>query len=130
MAYLTRFVIKRDINTLRLRNLGRFCQILIKKRTRANTRFTSQVNKAVSELQYFFKSGLHIHTCYVHLKEKPTPKANASIHLTHLTHLLETASHNRFTRDIAVKLKNFGTEVCRLQRQLYFYSDNPNYCPD
>ena len=28
------------------------------------------------------------------------------------------------------KLKNSSTEVCHLQRQLYFYSVNPNHCPD
>ena len=105
MANPTRFVTKRDIDILHLRNLGRFRQNLIKKRTRAKIQFTSYVDQAFPELQYFFKSGLHIHTCYVLLKEAPTPEAIASMHLTHLTHLLGTASHGRFTRDMAVNLR-------------------------
>ena len=105
MANPTRFVTKRDIDILHLRNLGRFRQNLIKKRTRAKIQFTSYVDQAFPELQYFFKSGLHIHTCYVLLKEAPSPEAIASMHLTHLTHLLETASHGRFTRDMAVNLR-------------------------
>jgi transposase len=105
MANPTRFVTKRDIDILHLRNLGRFRQILIKKRTRAKIQFTSYVDQAFPELQYFFKSGLPIHTCYVLLKEAPSPETIASMHLTHLTHLLETASHGRFTRDMAVNLR-------------------------
>ena len=93
MANPTRFATKRDIDILHLRNLGRFRQILIKKRTRVKIQFTSYVDQAFLELQYFFKSELHIHTCYVLLKEAPTPEAIASMHLTHLTHLLGTASN-------------------------------------
>ena len=38
-------------------------------------------------------------------KEAPTPEAIASMNLTHLTHLLGTAFHGRFTRDMAVNLR-------------------------
>ena len=39
------------------------------------------------------------------LRSDGKPEAIASMHLTHLTHLLGSASHGRFTRDMAVNLR-------------------------
>ena len=57
------------------------------------------------ELQYFFKSGLHQKSVYVLLKEAPTPEAIASIHMTHLAHLLKVNSHGRFDKEMSQQLR-------------------------
>lgn len=78
-----------DLDLLHLKNLGRFRQKLIKQRTRTKILLTSYLDQSFPELQYFFKSGIHHNTCYTLLKEATSPAVIASIHLTHLTHLLE-----------------------------------------
>jgi len=42
-------------------------------------------------LQYFFKSGIHGKACYALLKEAAAPQEIASMHMTHLAHLLNVA---------------------------------------
>lgn len=94
-----------DLNLMHLKNFGRFRQKLIKQRTRTKIQLTSYVDQAFPELQYFFKSGIHHNTCYCLLKEAPSHKAIASMHLTHLAHLIETASHGHFKKETAVELR-------------------------
>ena len=94
-----------DLDLMHLKNLGRFRQKLIKQRTRTKIQLTSYVDQAFPELQYFFKSGIHHNTCYCLLKEAPSHKAIASMHLTHLTHLIKTASHGHFKKETAVELR-------------------------
>jgi transposase len=86
-----------DLDLLHLKNFGRFRQKLIKQRTRVKIQLTSFVDQSFPELQYFFKSGVLINTCYCLLKEAPSPHAIASMHLTHLTHLLEKAPMKIFS---------------------------------
>ena len=57
------------------------------------------MNQVFSELQYFFKSSLHHHSVYALFKETPTPNAVASMHMPHLDHILEVASHDHFVKD-------------------------------
>ena len=56
-------------------------------------------------MQYFFKSGLHQKSVYALLKEAPTPEAIASMHMTHLAHILKVNSHGRFDKEIAQQLR-------------------------
>ena len=56
-------------------------------------------------MQYFFKSGLHQKSVYALLAEAPTPEAVASMHMTHLTHLLKANSHGHFDKDTAQQLR-------------------------
>ena len=100
-----RFVTLYDIGLLQLKNLGRFRQKTVKQRTRLKIQLTSYVDQVFPELQYFFKSGIHQKGCYALLKEAPSPEAIASMHLTHLTHLLKSASHGHFKRETAVELR-------------------------
>ncbi len=100
-----RFVTFDDLDMLDLKNLGRFRQKLIKQRTRLKIQLTTYVDQAFPELQYFFKSGLHQKSVYALLKEAPTPQDIASMHLTHLAHLLEVSSHGHFTKEQAVELR-------------------------
>lgn len=100
-----RFVTLYDIGLLQLKNLGRFRQKTVKQRTRLKIQLTSYVDQVFPELQYFFKSGIHHKGCYTLLKEAPSPDAIASMHLTHLTHLLKSASHGHFKRETAVELR-------------------------
>ncbi len=95
---------KQDLDFLHLKNLGRSRQDLMKKRTAAKIKLTSLVDQAFPELQYFFH-GIHHKSVYALLKEAQTPEAIASMHMTHLAHLLETASHGHFKKDKAQELR-------------------------
>ena len=87
-----RFVTFEDLDLMNLKELGRFRQKTIKQRTRLKIQLTSYLDQTFPELQYFFKSGLHqkfksgLHqkSVYALLKEAPTAKSIASMHLTHL----------------------------------------------
>lgn len=105
MMHPHRFVTLYDIGLMQLKNLGRFRQKIVKQRTRLKIQLTSYVDQVFPELQYFFKSGIHHKGCYALLKEAPTPEAIASMHLTHLTHLLKSASQGHFKKETAVELR-------------------------
>lgn len=100
-----RFVSFYDLDLMDLKQLGRFRQKTIKQRTRLKIQLTSYVDQVFPELQYFFKSGLHQKTVYALLKEAPTPQDIVSVHMTHLSHLLVTASHGHFKKEQAKELR-------------------------
>lgn len=100
-----RFTTLEDLDYIELKELGRFRQKLVKQRTRLKIQLTSYVDQVFPELQYFFKSGLHQNSVYAVLKEAPTPNAITSIHMTHLAHILEVASHGHFGKDKARELR-------------------------
>ena len=118
-----RFVTLYDIALMQLKNLGRFRQKTVKQRTRLKIQLTSYVDQVFPELQYFFKPEIHHKGCYALLKEAPSPDAIASMHLTHLTHLLKSASHGHFKKETAVELrvlaqKSVGTSDKSLSIQI------------
>ena len=100
-----RFMTLDDMDYIEFKELGRFRQKLVKQRTRLKIQLTSYVDQVFPELQYFFKSGLHQNSVYALLKETPTPTAIASMHMTHLAHLLEVASHGHFGKEKARELR-------------------------
>lgn len=100
-----RFVTFYDLDLMDLKQLGRFRQKTIKQRTRLKIQLTSYVDQVFPELQYFFKSGLHQKAVYALLKEAPTPQDIASMHMTHLSHLLVTTSHGHFKKEQAKELR-------------------------
>ena len=100
-----RFVTVDDINMMDLKALGRFRQKSLKQRTRLKIQLKAYVDETFPELQYFFKSGLHQKAVYALLKEAPSAKDVASMHLTHLAHLLECASHGHFKKETASQLR-------------------------
>ena len=100
-----RFYSLNDLDMMDLKDLGRFRQKSIKQRTRLKIQLTSYLDQVFPELQYFFKSGLHQKAVYALLKEAPSPDLIASMHLTHLSHLLEVASHGHFKKDTATELR-------------------------
>ncbi|MCR4851488.1 MAG: IS110 family transposase [Lachnospiraceae bacterium] len=105
MQRFRRFVTFYDLDLMDLKTLGRFRQKSIKQRTRLKIQLTSYVDQVFPELQYFFKSGLHQKSVYALLKEAPTPKDIASVHMTHLSHLLKASSHGRFDKETARQLR-------------------------
>lgn len=118
-----RFVALYDLALMQLKNLGRFRQKTVKQRTRLKIQLTSYVDQVFPELQYFFKSGIHQKGCYALLKEAPSPELIASMHLTHLTHLLKSSSHGHFKKETAVELrvlaqKSVGTSDHSLSIQI------------
>lgn len=93
-----------DLDMLSIKSITRFRRSLVKSKTSLKIKLTSYVDQIFPELQYFFKSGLHINTCYALLKEVQDPRLIASLHLTHLTHLLKSASRGRFDKQKAIEL--------------------------
>ena len=100
-----RFVSYYDLDLMNLKSLGRFRQKTIKQRSRLKIQLTAYVDEVFPELQYFFKSGLHQKSVYALLKEAPTPEAVASMHMTHLAHLLKVTSHGHFDKEKAQQLR-------------------------
>ena len=100
-----RFMSLEDLDYIELKELGKFRQKLVKQRTRLKIQLTSYVDQVFPELQYFFKSDLHQNSVYALLKEAPTPNAIASMHLTHLAHILEVVSHGHFDKQKARDLR-------------------------
>ena len=100
-----RFVSYYDLDLMDLKSLGRFHQKTIKQRSRLKIQLTAYVDEVFPELQYFFKSGLHQKSVYALLKEAPTPEAVASMHMTHLAHLLKVTSHGHFDKETAQQLR-------------------------
>ena len=98
------FFTPEDVDILHLKNLGRFRQSLIKQRTRSKIKLVSFVDQTFPELPYFFK-GIHHKSVYALLKEAASPEKIASMHMTHLAHLLESNSHGRFKKDKAQALR-------------------------
>ena len=94
-----------DLDLMNLKELGRFRQKTVKQRTRLKIQLTSYVDQTFPELQYFFKSGLHQKSVYALLKEAPTAKSIASMHLTHLASLLAKTSHGHFKKEQAAELR-------------------------
>lgn len=100
-----RFITSCDINVMDLKALGRFRQKSLKQRTRLKIQLKAYVDETFPELQYFFKSGLHQNAVYKLLLETPSAKDVASMHLTHLAHLLEVVSHGHFKKETASQLR-------------------------
>ena len=100
-----RFVSFYDLDMMDLKALGRFRQKTIKQRTRLKIQLTTYVDQVFPEIQYFFKSGLHQNAVYALLKEAPSPKEIASMHMTHLANLLKVNSHGHFTKEQAKELR-------------------------
>lgn len=100
-----RFMFLKDLDYIEPKELGRLRQKTVKQRTRLKIQLTSYIDQVFPELQYFFKSDVHQNSVYVLLKEAPTPNAIASMHLTHLAHLLQEASHGHFGKDKARELR-------------------------
>jgi transposase len=118
-----RFISFYDLDLMDLKTLGRFRQKTIKQRTRLKIQLTSYVDQVFPELQYFFKSGLHQKSVYALLKEASTPQDIASMHMTHLAHLLEVSSHGHFNKEKAKELrvlaqKSVGTSDSALSIQI------------
>lgn len=93
-----------DIKTLKLKSLCRFRQNLKKSKARLKIQLT-YVDVIFPELQYFFKSGLHIKSCYELLKVYSSPDDIAALHLTKLSNILTKASRGRFGKQDAESSK-------------------------
>ena len=74
-------------------------------------------DRVFPEIQYFFKSGMHHHAVYALLKEAPSPKEIASMHMTHLANLLKVNSHGHFTKAVSYT-HLYGTLIQRIQQDV------------
>ena len=100
-----RFMTLKNLDYIELKEPSRFRQKTVKQRTRLKIQLTSYMDQVFPELQYFLKSGAHQNSVYALLKEALTPNAFASMHITHLAHTLECASHDHFKKDTARDLR-------------------------
>lgn len=103
-----RLYTENDVKTLQLKSLCRFRQKLKKSKARLKIQLVSYVDMSFPELQFFFKSGLHIKTCYELLKAYSSPDDIAALHLTKLSNLLSKASRGRFGKQDAKSLKSLA----------------------
>lgn len=103
-----RIFTKTDIDSIRLKSLCRFREKTKKAKTRLKIQLVSYIDVLFPELQYFFKSGIHINTCYQLLKKHSAPNDIAALHLTYLSNLLQKASHGRFGKEEAIALKGLA----------------------
>lgn len=103
-----RLYTENDIKTMKLKSLCRFRQNLKKSKARLKIQLTSYVDIIFPELQFFFKSGLHIKSCYELLKVYSSPDDIAALHLTKLSNILSKASRGRFGKQDAESLKSLA----------------------
>lgn len=103
-----RLYTENDVKTLQLKSLCRFRQKLKKSKAQLKIQLISYVDVIFPELQFFFKSGLHIKTCYELLKAYSSPDDIAALHLTKLSNLLSKASRGRFGKEDARSLKSLA----------------------
>lgn len=103
-----RLYTENDIKTMKLKSLCRFRQNLKKSKARLKIQLTSYVDIIFPELQFFFKSGLHIKSCYELLKIYSSPDDIAALHLTKLSNILSKASRGRFGKQDAESLKSLA----------------------
>jgi transposase len=99
-----------DYDSLQLKNLCRFRQKLMKARTKVKIQLVTYLDLLFPELQYFFKSGIHVKACYALLKEQSNPDRIAKMHLTRLTNLLAKSSKGHFNQSTAVRLKELASQ--------------------
>ncbi len=103
-----RLFTKTDIDLLRLKSLCRFREKIKKSKASLKIQLVSYVDVLFPELKYFFKSGIHINTCYELIKRHSIPNDIAALHLTYLGNLLQKASHGRFGKEEAIALKSLA----------------------
>lgn len=94
------------LDLMDIKQLDCFRQKTIKQRIRLKIQLNSYADQMFLELQNFFKSDLHQKVVYSLLKDAPTPYAIVSMHMTHLSHLLVTASHDHFKKEQAKELSH------------------------
>jgi Transposase and inactivated derivatives len=110
MLHKYRTFSQQDLNTMKLKNLCRFRQKLMKARTKVKIQMGSYLDLLFPELQYFFKSGIHGKAVYALLMETPNPDKIANMHLTRLYNLLNKTSKGHFKRSHAVSLKELAAQ--------------------
>lgn len=99
---------EQDAQSLKLKFLCRFRQNLKKSKARLKIQLSGYVNLLFPELASFFKSGIHIATCYAVLKRCSSPAEIAALRLNSLSNLLSKASRGRFGKSTAEALKSLA----------------------
>ena len=108
MVNTYRLYSERDAEHLKLKSLCRFRQNLKKSKARLKIQLSGYVNLLFPELATFFRSGIHINTCYELLKRHSSPEDIAALRLNSLSTLLSNSSRGRFGRDTAEALKSLA----------------------
>ena len=88
-----------------LKSLTRYRFDRVRERSKLKTSVSRLVNILFPELEKLVSS-LHSPSVYSLLSDLPGASHIADCHLTHLTHLLKTASRGRYGRDKAIDIRN------------------------
>lgn len=99
----------RDISIIKLKSLCRARQNLMTLRSKAKIQLVTYVDQIFPELNYFFKSGLHINVSYQLLKKHSSPAEIKSLHLTYLSNLLSNASRGKYSKPQAISLRELAS---------------------
>lgn len=87
-----------------LKSLTRYRFDKVSERAKLRTSVARLCNILFPELEKLLPT-LHTASAYALLSELPSAKHIAEVHLTHLTHLLYTASKGRYNRDKAIQIR-------------------------
>ena len=96
---------KLDIDHLKLKSLAKTRRKLLKQQTTAKIQLVAYVDQIFPELAKFFKNNLHIKTVQELLLHYSSPSKVSQVHLTKLSNLLVNASHGRYSKEDAKRLK-------------------------
>lgn len=99
---------QKDIEIIKLRTLCRFREDVIFHQTKLKVQYVNCLDQIFPELYHFFKSNLHIKTCYELLRKYPSPKVIAHTRIDALTNILHSSSRGHYSYDEAVKLKDLA----------------------
>ena len=88
-----------------LKSLTRYRFDKVSERAKLKTSVSRLVSILFPELEKLLPT-LHIASAYTLLSELPSAKDISTIHLTHLTNLLHSASKGRYNRDKAVQIRD------------------------
>lgn len=103
-----RLYTEQDANSMKLKSLCRFRQNQKKSKARLKIQLSGYVNMIFPELLTFFKSGIHISTCYELLKRYSSPAQIAALRIDSISKLLSSASRGRFGKSSAIALKSLA----------------------
>lgn len=88
-----------------LKSLTRYRFNKVNERAKLKISVTRLVTILFPELDKLVPT-LHLKSVYAMLSEYPTAHALSKAHLTHLTKLLESSSHGRYSREMALRFRN------------------------
>lgn len=102
------YVSQKNLTNFSLKKLTRFRKSLIKQKTKTKIQLVSLLDIIFPELQYFFKSGVHLNAVYTLLKKYPSTEKIAALREKSLFSILNKASKGHYKEQHASQLKSLA----------------------